>query len=177
MLKAGGSAAEAAVAMAAALAVVYPHMNSIGGDSFWLVREPSGRVFGVDARGRAAGRADPSFYRSRGLDAIPWRGPLAANTVAGTLSGWSSVLNATVGSTKEGADVHPNPVRVLRQHRVRGVVGGCRGGSQAGGPRFTEIVWIVCRTRTEFGGGFDPQGAAQHHFENRRYHRIRTAVH
>jgi gamma-glutamyltranspeptidase/glutathione hydrolase len=98
MLKAGGSAAEAAVAMAAALAVVYPHMNSIGGDSFWLVREPSGRVFGIDASGRAAGRADVTFYRSRGLDVIPWRGPLAANTVAGTLSGWSGVLCAT-GST------------------------------------------------------------------------------
>lgn len=95
VLREGGSAAEAAVAMAAALAVVYPHMNSIGGDSFWLVREPDGRMLGVDACGRAAQHADLDLYRRHGLDVVPWRGPLAANTVAGALSGWTAVLRAT----------------------------------------------------------------------------------
>mgnify|MGYP001492021026 CR=1 FL=1 len=36
ILEAGGSAVEAMVAAAAQIAVVYPHMNSIGGDGFWL---------------------------------------------------------------------------------------------------------------------------------------------
>jgi len=90
VLKAGGSAVEACVAMAAALAVVYPHMTGIGGDGFWLIHEPDGRVHAIDACGPAAQRADLGLYEGR--DAIPWRGPLAANTVAGTLSGWQAAL-------------------------------------------------------------------------------------
>ena len=43
----------AGVAMAATIAAVYPHMNHIGGDGFWLVREPSGRVRAFMAAGRA----------------------------------------------------------------------------------------------------------------------------
>jgi len=94
VLKDGGSAAEAAVAVAATLAVVYPHMNAIGGDSFWLVREPDGRLHGVHAVGGAAGKAELSLYK--GLSAVPWRGPLAANTVAGTISGWQAMLEGDV---------------------------------------------------------------------------------
>ena len=90
VLKDGGSAAEAAVAVAATLAVVYPHMNAIGGDSFWLIREPGGRLHGVHAVGGAAGKAELSLYK--GLAAVPWRGPLAANTVAGTICGWQAML-------------------------------------------------------------------------------------
>ena len=92
VLREGGTAAEAAVAVAATLAVVYPHMNSIGGDSFWLVAEPGRPPVGVDACGRAAAAADLDLYRRAGLTAVPWRGPLAANTVNGTLSGWQAVL-------------------------------------------------------------------------------------
>src|SRR4029079_9850590 len=43
MLAEGGNALEATVAMAAAIAAVYPHMNHIGGDGFWTVRGPNGR--------------------------------------------------------------------------------------------------------------------------------------
>jgi gamma-glutamyltranspeptidase len=92
VLKEGGSAADAAVAIAATLAVVYPHMNGIGGDSFWLVSRPGAEVVGVDACGAAAAAADMALYRKAGHTSVPWRGPLAANTVAGTLSGWAEVL-------------------------------------------------------------------------------------
>lgn len=95
ILQDGGNAAEAAVAVAACLAVVYPHMTGIGGDSFWLVSEPDGRTHAVSACGGAAGSADLSLYE--GMDAIPWRGPLAANTVAGTVSGWQGLLDAVGG--------------------------------------------------------------------------------
>src|SRR5882757_5916719 len=61
----GGNALEAMVAMAATIAVVYPHMNHIGGDGFWLVREPSGRVRALMGAGSAGAKATPRFYRDR----------------------------------------------------------------------------------------------------------------
>lgn len=90
VLRDGGTAVEASVAMAATLAVVYPHMTGIGGDGFWLIREPDGRVHAIDACGRAAQAATPDFYA--GQSSIPWRGPGAANTVAGTVAGWALAL-------------------------------------------------------------------------------------
>jgi gamma-glutamyltranspeptidase len=96
VLRDGGTAAEAAVAAAAAIAVVYPHMNAIGGDGFWLIARPDEEVIGIDACGRAASAADLSLYA--GLDAVPWRGPLAANTVAGAISGWDLALSLGGGA-------------------------------------------------------------------------------
>src|SRR3954468_5343464 len=69
----GGSAVEACVAVAATLAIVYPHMTGIGGDGFWLVAEPDGRTWAIDACGAAAARATPALYA--GHTTIPWRGP------------------------------------------------------------------------------------------------------
>jgi gamma-glutamyltranspeptidase/glutathione hydrolase len=92
VLRDGGNAVEAMVAAAATVAVVYPHMNSIGGDGFWLVARPGEAPVGIEACGRAAALATPSAYRALNHDAIPTRGPLAANTVAGAVSGWKAAL-------------------------------------------------------------------------------------
>jgi oxamate amidohydrolase len=92
VLRDGGSAVEAMVAAASTIAVVYPHMNSIGGDGFWLISRPGQAPQGIEACGRAAGLATPQWYRDAGHDAIPSRGPLAANTVAGAVSGWQAAL-------------------------------------------------------------------------------------
>lgn len=88
ILRDGGNAVEAMIGAAATIAVVYPHMNSIGGDGFWLIARPGAAPVGIEACGAAALAATIDEYRSRGLAAIPTRGPLAANTVAGTVSGW-----------------------------------------------------------------------------------------
>jgi gamma-glutamyltranspeptidase/glutathione hydrolase len=96
VLREGGTAVEACVATAACLAVVYPHMTGIGGDGFWLIREADGRVHGVHGCGSAAAAANLERYA--GLDAVPWRGPLAANTVAGTISGWQAALDSDSGT-------------------------------------------------------------------------------
>lgn len=93
VLAAGGNAIEAMVAMAATIAAVYPHMNGIGGDGFWLVREPGGRVRGIEACGPAGAKATIRRYRDLGYDAIPGRGPDAALTVAGTIGGWALALD------------------------------------------------------------------------------------
>jgi gamma-glutamyltranspeptidase len=94
MLGEGGNALEAMVAMAATIAAVYPHMNHVGGDGFFLVRERSGRVRALMAAGRAGAKARIELYRAEGYDTIPERGPLAALTVPGAVAGWMLALEA-----------------------------------------------------------------------------------
>jgi gamma-glutamyltranspeptidase/glutathione hydrolase len=111
ILAEGGNALEAMVAMAASIAVVYPHMNGIGGDGFWLVREPSGRVPALRAAGRAGALAQPERYRE--YDSIPPRGPLAALTVPGAIGGWMLALEA---AKAQGGKL---PLEALLSHAVR----------------------------------------------------------
>ncbi|MGA7349311.1 MAG: gamma-glutamyltransferase, partial [Pseudolabrys sp.] len=85
ILAEGGNAIEAMLAMAASIAVVYPHMNHLGGDGFWLIRGPSGRVRALMGAGPAGAKATQRFYRDAGCDEIPARGPLAALTVPGAV--------------------------------------------------------------------------------------------
>ncbi|MDG2533044.1 gamma-glutamyltransferase [Sphingomonas sp. HITSZ_GF] len=120
VLQDGGTAIEAAVAVAAALAVVYPHMTGIGGDGFWLIAEPDGSTRAIHGCGGAAAAADLSLYA--GMDAVPTRGPLAANTVAGTISAWAEALK---GSTLPLG-------RLLRPaiHHAEGGVAVTRGGAE-----------------------------------------------
>ncbi len=92
ILAEGGNALEAMVAMAASIAAVYPHMSHLGGDGFWLIREPSGRVRAIMAAGGAGLQARPELYRE--YDTIPPRGPLAALTVPGAVGGWLLALDA-----------------------------------------------------------------------------------
>src|SRR5215813_144847 len=94
ILAEGGNALEAMVAMAATIAVVYPHMNHLGGDGFWLVHEPSGRVRALMAAGAAGARATPARYRDAGYERIPTRGPLAALTAPAAVAGWMLALDA-----------------------------------------------------------------------------------
>lgn len=131
VLAQGGNAIEAMVAMAAAIAVVYPHMNGIGGDGFWLVREPGGRVRGIEACGPAGSLATIRRYREKGYDAIPSRGPDAAVTVAGTIGGWSLALDLSralggrlplsalladaIRHAREGCPVSPSEARYVPQ--------------------------------------------------------------
>src|SRR3712207_9578761 len=71
VLAQGGNAVEAMVAMAAAIAVVYPHMNGIGGDGFWLVRAPRGPTHRVEALGPAGSPPTPARYRRQGYRSVP----------------------------------------------------------------------------------------------------------
>ncbi|KAB1075546.1 gamma-glutamyltransferase family protein [Methylobacterium planeticum] len=129
VLAQGGNAIEAMIAMAAAIAVAYPHMNGIGGDGFWLVREASGRVRGIEACGPAGRLATRERYRERGYDAIPARGPDAAVTVAGAIGGWAlarelaralggrlpldTLLADAIRHAREGCPVSPSEARYV----------------------------------------------------------------
>ncbi len=90
VLRAGGSAIDAAIATSAVLAVVYPHMTSIGGDAFWLIHEGrTGRVRFLNGGGKAAGASTIEAFESLGRSEIPFRGVLPATlTVPGAVASW-----------------------------------------------------------------------------------------
>src|SRR5215813_10228984 len=112
----GGNALEAMVAMAATIAAVYPHMNQIGGDAFWLVREPAGRVRAIMAAGRAGADARRELYRD--YETIPPRGPLAALTVPGAIAGWTLALEAARAHGRKGSGGRL-PLGDLLAHAIR----------------------------------------------------------
>src|SRR5215470_5518149 len=79
LLRAGGSAIDAALAASAVLSVVYPHMTSIGGDAFWLIHDaktgPTDRqVRYIDGGGRATRGGTLDAFARRGLDEVPVKG-------------------------------------------------------------------------------------------------------
>jgi oxamate amidohydrolase len=91
VLRRGGNALEAAVAVASSIAVVYPHMNSLGGDAFWLIADADGGLHGLDAAGPAGQAYGPAIYD--GETALPERGGLAAITVAGAVGAWQEAYD------------------------------------------------------------------------------------
>ena len=94
MLRAGGSAVDAAIATNAVLAVVMPESCGIGGDAFWLVWDAAaGEQVAINGSGRAAmgltaAGFDAAAHRAAGRAALPDRGPLTV-TVPGAVRSWS----------------------------------------------------------------------------------------
>jgi gamma-glutamyltranspeptidase/glutathione hydrolase len=119
VLRAGGSAVDAAIAASAALAVLYPHMTGLGGDAFWLIYDAgSRRVRHLDGGGRAAASADLAAFAARGLREIPYRGILPATvTTPGSVASWDEAhaaygrltlarcLDSAIGYAREGYPV------------------------------------------------------------------------
>jgi oxamate amidohydrolase len=118
ILAEGGNAIEAMLAMAASIAAVYPHMNHVGGDGFWLIREPSGRVRAIMGAGRAGSKATREFYRDAGHHEIPTRGPLAALTVPGALAGWMLAVDAAKAQAGKGSGAKL-PLHVLFEAAIK----------------------------------------------------------
>ncbi|WP_209124859.1 gamma-glutamyltransferase [Alkalihalobacillus sp. BA299] len=97
VLQEGGNAIEAAIAAASTIAVVYPHMNSIGGDNFWLIYNASKHELrGLNSSGRSGENATINFYKQKNLTSIPARGYLSANTVPGAVAGWEKAYEYAV---------------------------------------------------------------------------------
>jgi gamma-glutamyltranspeptidase/glutathione hydrolase len=88
LLAAGGSAADAAVAASAALAVTTQHMCGMGGDLWALVHDGSQAPAALDASGRAGSGADPGALRGEGQRVMPFRGDVRSVTVPGCVDGW-----------------------------------------------------------------------------------------
>jgi len=150
VLRDGGNAVEAMVAAAAAIAVVYPHMNSIGGDGFWLIAEPGRDPVAVRACGAAAALATPRYYADHGDTAIPTRGPRAALTAAGAVGGWARALAVAAPWGK------PLPLpRLLAEARHHARQGVPVTRSQVA---LTASKWAECQQVSGFAETFAPRG-------------------
>ncbi len=88
VLRAGGSAVDAAIATNAALAVVMPHGCGIGGDAFWLIWDAAtGRQSALNGSGRAPAAADAATWRGAGRTRMPLIGPYTITT-PGAVRSW-----------------------------------------------------------------------------------------
>ena len=93
VLRRGGNAMDAAIAMAGVLAVVRPHMNGVGGDAFALYYEAAtGRVHALNGSGRAGALATPDLFAERGIERMPGNGPLSVS-VPGAVAAWVDALD------------------------------------------------------------------------------------
>ncbi|MDQ6772546.1 MAG: gamma-glutamyltransferase, partial [Candidatus Dormibacteraeota bacterium] len=92
VLRAGGTAADAAVAANAVLCVVYPHMTSVGGDLFALVWPAGGtQPEGLAGAGRSGASASVAAVRAQGHETMPETGALTV-TVPGTVQAWGLLI-------------------------------------------------------------------------------------
>jgi gamma-glutamyltranspeptidase / glutathione hydrolase len=87
MLGRGGNAADAAIATAAVMAVVAPHMCGAGGDLFAVVAWPGEPPAALNASGRAGSGADAAALRGQGLRRMPFQHDVRSVTVPGCIDG------------------------------------------------------------------------------------------
>jgi gamma-glutamyltranspeptidase / glutathione hydrolase len=93
ILDAGGTAADACVAMAAAMVVLSPMQTGMGGDAFLLYYEAeTGLVAGIDGSGRAPEAVSVEKLLDLGLGEMPERGALTV-TVPGAVRMWEDAVN------------------------------------------------------------------------------------
>ena len=133
ILRRGGNATDAAVAVAFALAVTWPEAGNIGGGGFWISRDPKGKVLTIDFRERAprAARRD-MFVRppSKGQrPASPTSGPLASG-VPGSVAGlamahrkggklpWKTLVAPAVQLARDGFTVTENIHQSIAAHQA-----------------------------------------------------------
>jgi gamma-glutamyltranspeptidase/glutathione hydrolase len=87
-LRAGGTAADAALAASAVLAVTTQHMCGAGGDLLAIVRPAAGPTRALVAVGRAGSGSDAAQLRAEGHQRMPFRGDLRSVTVPACVDGW-----------------------------------------------------------------------------------------
>jgi gamma-glutamyltranspeptidase/glutathione hydrolase len=134
MLAAGGNAVDAAIATAAALTVVEPTSNGIGGDAFALVwmrsEQGGGELHGLNASGAAPAAMTREAVKNAGYDAMPLYGWLPV-TVPGAPSAWSELserfgvldfadlLAPAIQLAREGFPVSPVVSRLWQRAEAR----------------------------------------------------------
>jgi len=92
VMRAGGTAADAAVAACALLGVIEPHSTGIGGDCFALVQpKGEGKIVAYNGSGRAPKAAEASWYLERKMHSIPLTSAHAVS-IPGAVDAWATIL-------------------------------------------------------------------------------------
>lgn len=129
VLRRGGNAVDAAITMAAVLAVVRPHMNGVGGDAFAIFYDgESGGVVAMNGSGRAGALATPDFFRDAGVDRVPETGALSVS-MPGAVAAWVDALDrfgtitlaqALAPAIRYARDGFPVSTRLASDFRAQG---------------------------------------------------------
>ncbi len=178
LLRAGGSAADAAVGTSAVLAVTTQHMCGMGGDLFALVHHGETAPAALVAVGRAGTGADAGALRAEGMTAMPMFDDVRSATVPGCVDGWlalhdrfgrlplAEVFAPARSYAAQGFPASPLLVRATAQ-LPRGVAGADdylpAGGLQAGDrvrrPLVVQVLDAIVRDgRAGFYGGTFGEG-------------------
>ena len=119
ILKKGGNAVDAAIAVGLALAVVYPEAGNIGGGGFMLIRHSDGKAVGIDYREMAPGAATRDMFVDKNGKLIEGEGSSTigyrASGVPGTLAGFDLAFRKH-GSGKITWRELVEPARLLAQN-------------------------------------------------------------
>ena len=127
ILKAGGNAIDAAVAVQFALAVVHPSAGNLGGGGFLVFRDKEGKSFSVDFREKAPSKAHADMYLDKDRNVIPKSSTLGrlASGVPGSVAGmaeahakygrlpWKQLLQPAIGLAKKGVVLSEGEARGL----------------------------------------------------------------
>lgn len=118
VMKQGGTAMDAAIAANAALGLMEPTGNGIGGDLFAIVWDPkTKKLHGYNGSGRSPTSLTLDYFKQQGITDIPAHGPLPVS-VPGAVDGWFAlhdrfgklpmreVLAPTIRYAREGHPVH-----------------------------------------------------------------------
>ncbi len=117
VLKDGGNAIDAAIAANAAIGLMEPTGNGIGGDLFAIVWDAETRqLYGYNGSGRSPKSLTLEWFVENGYEDIPAHGPLPVS-VPGTVDGWfalhdrfgtmamADVLQPAIGYARDGFPV------------------------------------------------------------------------
>src|ERR1700677_3964131 len=92
VMRAGGTAVDAAVAACALRGVLEPQSTGIGGDCFALIQpRGEGKIVSHQGPGRAAKAAEASWYLERNIHAIPLTSAHAVS-IPGSVDAWATIL-------------------------------------------------------------------------------------
>ncbi len=127
-LRAGGNAADAAIATSAVLAVTSQHMCGMGGDLWALVHHADGQPpDALNSSGRAGSGADPQRLRDEGHTEMPFRGDARSIPVPGCVDGWlalhrrhgrlpfGDVVASAIGLARDGFPIGPQCAAATHQ--------------------------------------------------------------